>query len=208
MSHTPSRTTTEPPIYGVWRRAVHAWLLVVSLLAGLLAPMSVRAQQPLPPPVVQPFNDGAYWTLIQPFTYIIGQTSHQITVPAGFVTDFASIPAVLRGLLSPTGQEGRAAIIHDYLYWEQRCSREQADWILRLGMIESRVPLVTRQAVYWAVRAMGESAWVVNAADRRDGQPRVIPAIDIATISPLALWPEFRRQLFARGDLPGVFRTS
>ena len=109
---------------------------------------------------VQPFNDGAYWVLIQSFTYTIGQTSYQITVPAGFVTDFASIPAALRGFLSPTGQEGRAAIIHDYLYWEQRCSRDQADWILRLGMIESRVPLVTRQAVYWAVRAPTSAKWL------------------------------------------------
>ena len=89
--------------------------------------------------------------------------------------------------------------MHDYLYWEQQCAREQADWILRLGMIESHVKLVTRQAVYWAVRAAGESAWTANAADRYKGLPRVIPAAEIATIRPLEVWPEFRRLLFERG---------
>jgi hypothetical protein len=173
-------------------------LVSLSLVLALSGP-SVRGQQPPPAPVVQPFNDGADWVLIKPFTYTIGQTSYQVTVPAGFVTDFASIPAPLRGLLSPTGQEGRAAIVHDYLYWEQQCAREQADWILRLGMIESHVKLVTRQAVYWAVRAAGGSAWTANAADRNRGLPRVIPAADIATIPALELWPEFRRLLFERG---------
>jgi hypothetical protein len=176
--------------------------MVTLMIVGALGSRHAWAQQPPPPPVVQPFNDGAFWAVVKPFTYTIGQTSYQITVPTGFVTDFASIPAALRGLLSPTGPEGRAAIIHDYLYWEQSCSREQADWILRLGMIESRVSLVTRQAVYWAVRAMGESAWAANAVDRRNGQPRVIPAADVAAMPALALWPDYRRQLYERGVRP------
>lgn len=173
-------------------------LMVISIvIAG--SSRSVPAQQPPPPPVVQPFNDGAYWVLVQPFTYTIGQTSYHITVPAGFVTDFASIPSALRGFLSPTGQEGRAAIIHDYLYWEHSCTREQADWILRLGMIESRVSLVTRQGVYWSVRAAGEAAWTANAAERSRGLPRVIPVAEIATIPALTVWPDFRQQLYDRG---------
>src|SRR5581483_11550278 len=101
---------------------------VLSLAGRWVA--AIFAQQPPPAPIVQPFNDGNDWVVVRPFTYTIGQTTYRITVPAGFVTDFASIPAPMRGFLSPTGQEGRAAIIHDYLYWNQPCTREQADWVL------------------------------------------------------------------------------
>jgi hypothetical protein len=181
----------------------------LTVILGMLCLPSMGAQAPPPPPVVQPFNDGAHWVLVKPFTYRIGTSNYQITVPPGFVTDFASIPAAFRAMVSPSGQHGRAAIIHDFLYWEQYCSREQADWILRLGMIESGVSVVTRQAIYWSVRALGESAWLVNEAERNRGWPRVIPEADIAnSIPPLALWPGYRQQLYAKGVRPEARRPE
>lgn len=39
-----------------------------------------------------------------------------IRVPAGFVTDFASIPRAFWVVLPPTGKYGKAAVVHDYLY--------------------------------------------------------------------------------------------
>ena len=84
-------------------------------------------------------------------------------------------------------------------YWEQRCSREQADWILRLGMIESRVSLAMRQAIYWAVRALGEPAWRGEHGGQKQRSATPLPVADIATIPALALWPDFRRQLFEPG---------
>lgn len=171
---------------------------VVSTLLAVL-PLCLHAQQQPPSaPTVQPFVDGAYWVVAKPFTYRIGDTAYEVTVPAGFVTDFASIPFIFRAVLSPTGQPGRAAIVHDFLYWQQSCTRSQADRILLLAMIESRVSLVTRQAVYRAVRFGGETAWESNRQDRRDGLPRVIPETDMA-LPALALWPSYRRDLFARG---------
>ncbi len=187
-------------IAAIVTRRILISVAVLSLAGRWVA--AIFAQQPPPAPIVQPFNDGNDWVVVRPFTYTIGQTTYRITVPAGFVTDFASIPAPMRGFLSPTGQEGRAAIIHDYLYWNQPCTREQADWVLRLGMIESRVPLVTRQAVYWAVRAMGDSAWQQNALERRNGLPRIVPETEIPTIPALAIWSDYRQQLAQRGIRP------
>lgn len=179
-------------------------LLASLLLLAALAPTAVRlsAQQPPPAPVVQPFVDGANWVVVKPFTYRIGDTVHQITVPTGFVTDFASIPLIFRGVLSPTGQPGRAAIVHDYLYWEQSCTRPQADRILLLAMVESRVPLITRQAVYRAVRYGGSTAWESNQKERTAGLPRVIPEAELATIPALALWPSYRQELIKKGIRP------
>ena len=121
------------------------------LLVTFLWSTTLAGQQPPPAPVVQPFVDGADWVVVKPFTYRIGNTNHEITVPAGFVTDFASIPLIFRSVLSPTGQPGRAAIVHDFLYWQQWCARPQADRILLLAMIESRVSATVRQGVYRAV---------------------------------------------------------
>lgn len=39
----------------------------------------------------------------------------EICVPAGYRTDFASIPRILWRVLPPFGQYGKAAVIHDWL---------------------------------------------------------------------------------------------
>jgi hypothetical protein len=42
-----------------------------------------------------------------------------VTVPRGFVTDLATIPVYFWWAIKPTGRHGHAAILHDWLYWEQ-----------------------------------------------------------------------------------------
>ncbi len=61
--------------------------------------------------------DCRVWRLDEPLTYEVGALGSglMIEVPAGFVTDGASIPPPLRGLLPPWGRYSRAAIVHDYL---------------------------------------------------------------------------------------------
>jgi hypothetical protein len=89
---------------------------------------------------VRSFDDNKFWVTVEPLEYTIGSTSDRIVVSEGFVTDFASIPQSLWSLgLSPHGQYSRAAVIHDYLYWAQACTREQLDWLLLIAMKESNV---------------------------------------------------------------------
>ncbi|QDP50756.1 MAG: hypothetical protein Unbinned1322contig1001_32 [Prokaryotic dsDNA virus sp.] len=38
-----------------------------------------------------------------------------ITVPAGYRTDFASVPRFFHRIISPVGRHGKAAIVHDWL---------------------------------------------------------------------------------------------
>ncbi len=38
-----------------------------------------------------------------------------ITVPAGYRTDFASVPRFFHRIVSPVGRHGKAAIVHDWL---------------------------------------------------------------------------------------------
>jgi hypothetical protein len=86
-----------------------------------------------------------------------------ITVPAGFVTDLASIPRLVSGALPPDGPWAQAAVIHDALYftsggrdlWHGRrvidratpYTRAEADDILREAMADLNVGMVQRPGV-------------------------------------------------------------
>ena len=63
-------------------------------------------------------DDGKTNTLLKRFTYKIGNKNSKkcITVPKGFVTDWASVPRILHSILPPRGRYSKAAVLHDYLY--------------------------------------------------------------------------------------------
>jgi Protein of unknown function (DUF1353) len=133
-----------------------------------------RAQQPIQPVPMTPFGGGQDSVLMSELAYRIGDTNHIIIVPAGFVTDFASTPRAIWSVLPPTGRYQMAAIVHDFLYWEQQCTREQADSLLRVAMAESLVGPFKRDIIWRAVRDFGDGAWKANARAKADGQPRII----------------------------------
>jgi Protein of unknown function (DUF1353) len=157
-----------------------------------------RAQQPIQPVPMTPFGGGQDSVLMSELAYRIGDTNHIIIVPAGFVTDFASTPRAIWSVLPPTGRYQMAAIVHDFLYWEQQCTREQADSLLRVAMAESLVGPFKRDIIWRAVRDFGDGAWKANARAKADGQPRIIPPSALP-IPVLVTWPEYRTQLFANG---------
>ena len=90
--------------------------------------------EPTETPAIRPIGDAKNWMLAEPLLWRVGDSGESIVVPQGFVTDFASIPPVLQSLIRPLGPHLRPAIVHDYLYWEQTCSRKQADRLFRVAM--------------------------------------------------------------------------
>ena len=170
-------------------------------IAALIIAVPSAAQQPIPPILVKQFNDGENWILAEPVVYQIGNSAHRIEVPKGFVTDFASIPYGVTAFFLPTGQYARAAVVHDYLYWSQTCSRAQADLIFLLAMVESNVPFATRRGIYRTVRAGGEGAWTDNQNQRKAGLPRVIPE-PYLQIGPLDVWVSYRKRLYDNNVRP------
>jgi hypothetical protein len=56
---------------------------------------------------LSPLDDGRRWELLAPFEYHVGceGSGIVIVVPAGFVTDFASIPRFLWAILPPCVRE-------------------------------------------------------------------------------------------------------
>lgn len=174
---------------------------LVALLACRTSSPPVRAQQPITPVPMTPFADGQNSVLNADLNYTIGDTKFTIVVPAGFVTDFASTPRAIWAVLPPADKYQLAAIVHDFLYWDQRCTREQADALLRAAMAESKIEPSKRDVIWRAVRRFGETAWRNNAQERAKGQPRIIPSPNLA-IPALKTWAEYRAELFAEGVRP------
>lgn len=122
------------------------------------------------------FSEPIYF-LTAPISWIPnpGQDAYQtVTVPKGFVTDFASIPRVFWSVLPPDGKYAYAAVIHDYLYWTQERTREEADQILKMAMQDFKVGEVTINSIYTAVRVGGGFAWSGNAEKKARGEKRIL----------------------------------
>ena len=153
---------------------------------------------PLQTVPVQLLPDGRLRTL-EPFTWT-GTRGDTVTVPAGTVTDLASVPWWLRGVIAHDGRIARAAIVHDVLCDELRAYRAarlkrwhadpdvtwkdtatlypapafsavDADGVFRLILAELGVHPV-RRAIYWE----GVRAGAAGSPWRRAGWWRTLPA--------------------------------
>lgn len=122
---------------------------------------SSLAVEPIP-------GDDLRWRLIRPLIYRVhsGRGQLSITVPRGFVTDFASIPRVFWRVILPTGSHREAAVIHDYLYAVGDRHKAVADAIFLEAMTVLGVPRWRRWAMFFAVLCFGWHAW--NAHRQRD----------------------------------------
>ena len=118
-----------------------------------------------------------------------------VVVPVGFVSDLASIPQLFWDLLRPDGEYAYAAIIHDYLYWEQTFPRDTADTIFKFVMQDFHIGAATIEAIYRAVRWGGGPAWNNNQKLKRDGEKRILKKLPD---EPGMRWAKWK-------TLPGVF---
>ena len=79
----------------------------VSALAIMLVPRVLKEGSRRVAAVAQPFGF---------VCKIAGRERLAVVVPAGYVTDFASIPRAVHFIISPFGKHAEAAVIHDWLY--------------------------------------------------------------------------------------------
>jgi len=105
------------------------------------------------PLLVEPCGDKR-WTLHTPLDYV-GETQ-RFRVPAGYVTDFASVPRVVVALIPSFGRYTRSAILHDWLLTDGLelglVSSVDADGLFRRSMRERGVPGVKRWLMWTGVR--------------------------------------------------------
>lgn len=113
-------------------------------------------------PLLIEYLDGRRYRVVEPFQYRVGEDGSEelvVTVPVGFVTNFASVPRVLWAILPPTGEYGKAAVIHDFLYCRRALTRTLCDAIFYEAMRALGVGWLRRSLMYAAVRLFGGPAW-------------------------------------------------
>lgn len=96
------------------------------------------------------------WTLIASLDYWSAKLGRQITVPAGFTTDFASVPRLpfAYAIFGNLAQE--ESVIHDLLYRRNGgVTRAQADAVFLEAMEVMGKPWYVRWPMYLGVRAGG-----------------------------------------------------
>jgi len=115
------------------------------------------------------------WRVMEPLTWT-GTKGDTFTVPAGFVTDFATVPRFLIWKTPPYGAYTRAAVLHDWLltelarWWRENdghtpgiapassepssppADSRDCDGIFRRVMEDLGVPWLTRWEMWAAVR--------------------------------------------------------
>lgn len=105
-----------------------------------------------------------HWRVLNSFRFYIGspESGKVVYVPAGYLTDGASVPQLFWNIIPPWGSYGQAAVVHDILCeylsitkdgQPQPITRARCDAILLEAMEALGVPKAKRWAIYLAVCA-------------------------------------------------------
>lgn len=97
-----------------------------------------------------------WWEVAEPFTFSFG--GELITIPAGYTSDFASVPRLLWWLIPPHGMSAEASIIHDFLYDNRIGNRDDVDMFFFACLLEV-VPIWQAKLMYRIVRTFAASWW-------------------------------------------------
>ncbi|HEY0509834.1 MAG TPA: DUF1353 domain-containing protein [Blastococcus sp.] len=118
--------------------------------------------------------DDRCWAVMEELVYR-GERD-RFVVPAGFLTDFATVPRVVVWLIPRFGRYTPAAILHDWLCTQGLRSgvvtSREADGLFRRVMRESGVPVLRRWLMWCGVR------WgALTSSLRRPGWVRSAPGV-------------------------------
>lgn len=89
------------------------------------------------------------WKLLAPLVYASDRLGDTITVPTGFITDFASVPRIPIAHLLAANCGHEAAVIHDWLYTTHQVPRGKADAIFEEALLVGKEP-AWRAWLMWA----------------------------------------------------------
>ena len=139
---------------------VVAQQLIVNL--DVLPPYDPEPEEPprfLTPVFVRLERDDTK-TLLTDLHYESKVTGKTYVIPAGFNTDFASVPRLPVAFLLTGGTADRPAIVHDFLYRTGAEDRATCDAVFSEAMKATGVPAWRRKLMWLGVRIGGRGAHV------------------------------------------------
>jgi uncharacterized protein DUF1353 len=105
-----------------------------------------------------------FWLVLSPFHFQSEILNRVVVVPAGFMTDFNSVPRPLWSILPPH-ENPEAGVVHDWLYKYNGCTKNQADRVHRevFEVIDrvhpDKAPRWKRVAMYTGLVLGGSRTW-------------------------------------------------
>jgi hypothetical protein len=106
------------------------------------------------------------WKLLAPLVYQSDLLGKAVIVPAGFVTDFASVPRLPVAFLLAGNCGHEAAVVHDWLYTTHDTDRPTADAVFREAVQAGGDPGWRAWLMWAGVRIGGAGPY------ERAGQPQ------------------------------------
>ncbi|MCA9420963.1 MAG: DUF1353 domain-containing protein [Nitrospirales bacterium] len=147
--------------------------VLVCIIIGLAAALFIPNYLISRPTITQLVPDPPVFMVAHPLRYTPDDGQHEIVIPVGFVTDLASIPSLLWWWEAPHEGTMAPAIVHDYLYWEQSCTKDEADAVMYLAMLEIGLGEFTANRIYDGIRTpFAQGAWENNRKARTRGETR------------------------------------
>jgi hypothetical protein len=127
------------------------------------------------------FDEGREsWQLAR--EYCVSSLGYRVCIPAGYISDGASVPRALWWYAPPVGLYSAAALCHDWLYANKGVrpmlappvlSRATCDAIFRNLMLRAGVRPGKARAMWLAVRSFGWAPWN-RAEGPRVEEPRYV----------------------------------
>lgn len=105
------------------------------------------------------------FVLTAPLLYFSERLGRVVTVPTGFVTDFASVPRLPLIYALAGGMGNEAAVVHDYLYVSHEVDRPTADAVFEEAMGVLGQPWWRRKLMWAGVRAFGGKPYAEDFGD-------------------------------------------
>ena len=109
--------------------------------------------------------DDTKWELLSTLQYRSQRLGRVVAVPAGFVTDFASVPRVPVVYTAFGNRAHRESVVHDYLYQTHLVTKATADRIFFEAMGARGKKWWIRLAMYMGVVVAGHNSY--NSGPRR-----------------------------------------
>jgi hypothetical protein len=124
------------------------------------------------------------YKLLAPLVYRSDLLDAFITVPADFVTDFASVPRLPLMFMVTGDRAHEAAVLHDWLYTVhchdgREVSRAEADAVFREAVAVSEESASLAALMYAGVRIGGGHAWDAPGRVQPEMVRRVIDAAQL-----------------------------
>ena len=105
--------------------------------------------------------DDEHWEMLADLRYVSALCRCMFVIPAGFVTDYASVPRAPLTYLLFGGRGNAAAVVHDYLYQIHLpgVDKPRADLVFREALVALGYGSATCWTMYKAVDLFGATAY-------------------------------------------------